>query len=265
MALGTRLRRRGLAAAIVMIVAACSGQGEQTADGEYFQQYLDWIAFGNPDTSAETRMFEVEQHYLSDCMAEAGFDYTPLRDPRQVSTERPNYFDSTFVKTYGFGIVKSRDDLTILDEETVNDQLFASLSSEAQLSYSNAMSGTDGVSGCRATAAADARTELGVDSVYNSFEEVSSRIGSDERVLDATATWSTCAADVGYEFSSLSSLVDALWAEYDALQSTSDLADFRAREMKIAAALLGCNQTWKAALDKVTEEYLLDALDTRNP
>ena len=94
-------------------------------------------------------MFEVEQHYLSDCMAEAGFDYTPLRDPRQVSTERPNYFDSTFVKTYGFGIVKSRDDLTILDEETVNDQLFASLSSEAQLSYSNAMSGTDGVSGCQ--------------------------------------------------------------------------------------------------------------------
>ena len=40
---------------------------------------------------------------------------------------------------------------------------------------------------------------------------------------------------------------------------------FAAREMKIAAALLGCNQTWKAALDKVTEEYLLDALDTRNP
>lgn len=238
--------------ALALTIAACSG-GSNGDDGptevqagpldEFFEQmYGDW-----DEDESNRQMMEVEE-ITADCMAELGFEYTPV----DYSTQGGVSFSSDdldvewgsreFAEQYGYGATTdpwSDQEMPEPDpgDEWVdpNQEYVESMSESEQTAYYAALYGeqtfdenadpdepiewdwTQG--GCSGKAQHEVY-EVGTGMDDDSFQALQEEMNtmwesmmSDPRIAEATAEWGACMADAGY--SGLASTEDAQNLIYD--------------------------------------------------
>ncbi len=140
-------------ASIALIATACGGGSSGSAAGddegptsfediEYESPIADFLGqdldFDNEDSQAEfeDQAREVEQKVAA-CMAEEGFEYTPVDQSQFTETatngEELPYFSDEWVAKYGFGITTQRFSQSMLNDELVgyDDSMVVSTESEA--------------------------------------------------------------------------------------------------------------------------------------
>jgi hypothetical protein len=164
------------------------------------------------------------------CMKTAGFSYVavpPEQNAKGKFSDAFNLPPDKFAEQYGYGI-STIDWSKAGDEDTnPNTKIRNALSPAAQKAYDKALNGPNATGngavviqggddggpsssggadlGCRGKAVkqvyGDARGKVDFkkfDSLFKDIQALQKRIDSDQRVVDATSTWSDCMADAGH-------------------------------------------------------------------
>lgn len=242
----TRTARAFLLATIVAVgVAGCGGgnggsDGDDKKDGESASGYelgpLDEFyeaAYGEWDEDESVRQSNRVEELVAECMAEQGFDYTPVDqsqyygdswEPEELDVE---WGTIEFAEQYGYGITTnpwdrgSEEDAAAEPEfEDPNQEYVESMSEGEQQAYYEALWGvqedievTDEgdeaeyeydwkTAGCQGAAQHEV-FEGGeeADEFADLNEEMSAiweTVESDPRIAELNTTWASCMADAGH-------------------------------------------------------------------
>jgi hypothetical protein len=160
------------------------------------------------------------------CMKTAGFDYVavpPEQNAKSKFTDAFNLPPDKFAQQYGYGISTIDWSKAGDDDTNPNTKIRSALSPAAQKAYDKALNGPNATGngavviqgpskngqqdlGCRGKAveqvygkgqdrAADFKK---FDSLFKDIQALQKRIDADQRVVDATSSWSDCMADSGH-------------------------------------------------------------------
>ncbi|MFI5691445.1 hypothetical protein ACIA58_06360 [Kribbella sp. NPDC051586] len=164
------------------------------------------------------------------CMKAAGFDYVavpPEQNAKSKFTDAFNLPPDKFAQQYGYGISTIDWSKAGDDDSNPNTKIRAALSPAAQKAYDKALNGPNAtgngtvvVQGSGGGPASTGQQDLGCrgkaveqvygkgedraadfkkfDSLFKDIQALQKRIESDQRVVDATSTWSDCLADAGH-------------------------------------------------------------------
>ncbi len=201
---------------LALVIAACgSDGGEPREDPESLDDYFGAIGFGSQ--AEQNRL--IEEATVA-CMAEEGFEY-------QASALSPFTFEddefpsdpAEFRRQFGYGAAPVLLIAPFIADETTEDpnaSYYDSLSPEEQAAYDEALYGpqldpdelTDQfipTEGCLITATQSVVGNFQVlFDLQTKLEELRAEFDADPRIVEVTADWSTCMAEAGYTYSTLS-------------------------------------------------------------
>lgn len=261
------MRRLLVMIAVVMLVAAC-GQGggdstQDTSDGdggstttepgesggeESLAAFFGYDSANPEEQEAQWRDEEARrQELIRACMAEEGFDYTPVKQPEgNFQTWTPED-EEEMVRTQGFGITTwygNEDQFEGDFEEWVdpNQEMIDAMSETEREAYYEALWGSEEEQMEGATTEVDPETgeEYQVfegdffgagcegeasEEIYGDqsggqdlweelgpeMEAMYERVQADPRIVELDEEWSKCMADAGYEYESQNQMYETIY------------------------------------------------------
>jgi hypothetical protein len=189
--------------ALVMVVTdACAGDHRDSS--------ADWVAvaLGGGDPFLVDRAVEAE---IAECMSERGWKYTPLPIP-MITRPRDELDDR---RRRGFGIsidADDRDDLFEAHGDDPNAAYVAALSEHARVQFITALN--DPSDGCAVTATDTiaSTTRRFMQQLPDELRDLidAYNLGTDRRLLPASAAWAACMSDAGFRWSTRTEMFDEL-------------------------------------------------------
>jgi hypothetical protein len=281
-----------IALAATLTLAACGGEPEPEPtpteeDGPLATLLLDYLG----DWSGEdiTRQLARAEERIAECMAEQGFEYTPV-DYTALDLDLTgddlglDWGSKEFAEQYGYGITTN----PLLGEDAEappdpNAEYVAAMSPSERDAYDTALYGEhyaetmepDGLEagydwqerGCTGRAQQELIAgDEGQDDQFSALQEdlvtMLAAIDADPRLNQVNADWSVCMADAGYpDLDQVGDADTALTAEVAALQEAppdvAALDELTAREIDTAVADAECRDEvgYDAARRAVDTEY----------
>jgi hypothetical protein len=274
-----------------------AGQSVNGREWDPIEVFLGLDASGEPSEEDLAKERQAEE-FIQSCMQAEGFTYIP-RDPA-ASTDRPtdgpwSLPPAQFAATYGYGITTINRDNGSQGNDDPNAAAVEAMSITEKRAYYHALYGdfvtiddngdltkrpreegtTPTTSGDKSCSQKADEAVFGVrdepdpsaDNPFSALEgelqAMSDRIRADQRLVDATTTWSDCMADAGYP--GYSDIKDAIFAVDTRatellgpdLEQTPDpqaLTDLRAFEIAVATADFSCRGDYDAVRKTVTDQ-----------
>lgn len=214
-------------------------------DADLLSRVYSGLEVGTPDEVAAAFTGQVSPNEIASCMAQASFQYEP--DDPLAGDPRWTMSPEEFASQYGLGILAQATGQ--YPSVTGPNQAYVSSLSEGQrVAYTASLDacstgdvGTDGLRFLNAYQAA--------------FEQYRGLVTTDERVVDATATWSACMAAAGFDYDNPEQMRSTFW---DAFSLSGDELEQRFNEeIAVAVANLPC----EAAYTQTVREVAADRLD----
>lgn len=262
--------RRILAIIVIMMVLAACGQGGGTSNGgttdgdsatstteadesDGPETMADFFGYGSEDPEEQQAKWRDEearrQELIRACMAEEGFDYTPVQQPEESFTVFEPGDEEETVRTQGFGITTwygNEDQFSgpEVEWEDPNQEMVEAMSETEREAYYAALWGTEEEqmedakteidpetgeeityyegfgAGCEGKASeeiwgdqsetGDLWEELGPE-----MEAMYERVQADPRIADLDQEWSECMADAGYEYESRNKMHETIFEDFD--------------------------------------------------
>ena len=229
----------------VLVLAACGGGSDEKDAGQTPQptsgadnQQIGREEFGMTEEQL-VNAIEAGESRIAECMADAGFEYTPIdsetfRDAMDARGTVSGLSDEEFVAQYGYGIttLPPTSDFRFGEE---NQAIFDDLSSEDQVAYGRTLLGENTqatyvnmleaedflpAGGCTETAIKEVYTEEQLSpSFFNPFDAL---VEQDPRMIAAQQAWSECMAEDGYDYEMQGDPEDEFVERLDALTGGAD-------------------------------------------
>lgn len=277
-----------LAAALCLLAAACGG-GD---DGGTNASALDL-----PDEQDFQAHERAVQDALRDCMADEGFEYVPI-DPSSMHVQLAGPGDrppADFREKYGYGIStmigEEPPDGKVEGDDDPNAAIRDALSEEDLAAYNRALYGDmasamgdgsevrihigpDGAvsgggsegemvspedTGCFGTAQESVQGDGAFDpEVGRAFMEVEDRVRTDARMVEATAAWSSCMRDAGFDYESPRDIHEDIEQRLEALRGPDDAEGNPTGDEAGLARLQDEERATAKADDECWEEHLQD-------
>lgn len=246
-----------------MLLAAC-GQGGTSTDSSTDGDDQTEDATGGGDGSladffgyASEDPQEAQAQYLDDearrqelirtCMAEEGFDYTPVVPPEESFQVWSPGDEEEFAKTEGFGITTWYGNEDSFDRgmewEDPNQEMVEAMSETEQTAYYEALYGTEEEQMEGSTTEIDPETGeeymtsegygFGCDGeasteIYGDFSQTSDlweeigpemealyeRVAADPRVVELDEEWAACMSDAGFEYESRNQMYETVYEDF---------------------------------------------------
>lgn len=267
------LVRSSALCALVVLAAACGG-GAQEESSPTDAAGSDPLLAGLLDgKSFEEAQFDVEKQ-VQQCMTALGWEYTAVApstegmgmgggiDSADMDTfaAESGYGVSTFAATDGVVATGAGD-----QGSDPNAAYVSKLSTSEQTAYYDDLYGTPPAdadpsapiepAGCYGEASAAVFGEGAFEKLNDQFNEVSSRMASDQRMTDAYAKWSACMSAAGYTYSNPSEPYEDFAGRLSALGAQPDpaaLQALQAEEIATAKADRACAKD--ADLDELQQK-----------
>ncbi len=245
--------------AAVAVLAGCSGDAPApvaSVEPGPLDQMAELLAYGDEDET-ELRI----QEHVAACMAEAGFEYVPVRTGLDLELAEPEEEPGTlaFAERWGYGAsTDPYGQVAALAQATAprdpNEAIVAAMGEAELEQYTLALWGPQDQDepveperqGCQGWARHEvevAESALGTarETYLRGARESWESAYADPRVAEAAARWSSCMADAGYpDLATPQAAAEAAYARWNA--ATDDAARAEAREVEIAMAVadVGC-------------------------
>lgn len=260
--------RRLLAVIVTVTLLAACGQGggtstDDTGDGDSGtstteaiesdgeETLADFFGYGSDNAEEAQAQYQDEearrQELIRACMAEEGFDYTPVLPPEESFQVFGPENEEERVKTQGFGITTWYGNEEMfggdIDWEDPNQEMVEAMSESEQQAFYEALYGTEEEQMEGATTEVDPETGeeitmmegFGVGCEGEASEEIwgdqsqtqdlwqelepemtamYERIEADQRVADLNEGWSACMADAGHEYESRNRMYETVFEDF---------------------------------------------------
>jgi len=237
-----------VAASTVLVLAGCSDSAETEYDlpvGPISEQVGD--QFHQDVGEAANALLELK---VAECMRAQGFDYQ-IPAPRD---DVPAWGTLEFAQTYGYGITTWADLPQAEASQPPSDEAYqAALWGEADPDETATTPWVPG--GCRGQALT--QTGLLDSTIVQDLDDLARQAVDDERVVTAQASWATCMADAGYDYTTgeqaQASIVDRASADGQPLTGAA-LTALRTEEIATAVADYGCSTDLRRAKATVVAE-----------
>ena len=226
---------------------------DTTTDGGDDDSLADFFGYGDDDPEgAQARYREEEaerQELIRTCMAEEGFDYTPVTPPEDSFQVWGPEDEEERVRTQGFGVTTWYGNEDQFDQgvewEDPNQEMIDAMSESEQTAYYEALWGSEEEQMEGATTEVDPETgeEYQVfegwgagcegeasEAVYGDqssadelWQELSpemdamyERIQADPRVVEFEETWAACIAEAGFGYESREDMYNEVYEDFQA-------------------------------------------------
>ncbi|MFT4136150.1 hypothetical protein [Microbacterium sp.] len=275
-----------VAALIALVLSGCAGDKTDTSSADAWKSsplnaYLSAVWGGDLSEEEQARTLAEQQKKVEElvatCMAEEGFDYTPVDYSDQFSTGSAEEWDPDsreWVAQYGYGAVNSpgKEEAEQAVEEVTdpNQEYVESLSESEQAAYSEALYGPppseeelgeDGAiewnwetAGCQGAAQheVNAVQDIWSDDEFadlrQAMEKLWEDVENDPARAELDAEWASCMADAGYD--GFTKQQDAAQSIYDALNELNAEAPQPAE----GASVEEIDAQWKAYEDELEKK-----------
>lgn len=187
---------------------------------------------------------------VATCMAAAGFDYTPEAAPEeQVAGDvRYSMTPEQYAATYGLGITGWELGLIPPIDPPRNQPALSALDEAGRTAFARSEAQ------CREQFDPDDDRWEWSDAVNVAVDLFRAVIDTDERVLNALATWQSCMAAAGYEFETPMAMRESLYARMN--NTDEALTQIFDDEVRIAVANVSCEADYEAVRrDVITERF----------
>lgn len=260
-------RRLLVMIAITTLLAACGtgggGSNEGTAEGDTStteatgssdaDTLAEFFGYNEEDPEAAQARYQDEeaqrQELIRSCMAEQGFDYTPVSYPDSFVSYGPEDQEE-YVKTQGFGITTWYGNEEQFQEEAEefvdpNQEMVDAMSESEREAYYAALYGTEEEQMEGATTEIDPETGEEItyhegygagcegeasEEIYGNpgdtqdlwedlqpqMDQMYERIQADPRVVEFNEEWSSCMAEAGYEVESREKMWETVYEDFQA-------------------------------------------------
>jgi hypothetical protein len=238
-----------------LIASGCSTSGSASAEEETLASFMGWDDVDEAASEAQWREQDAEiQEAIRACMAEAGFEYTPVDQTGSV-TVYDEQDEEERVRREGFGITTWHGELgesiqaAIPDEEEEfhdpNWDRVEAMSESEQQAYYEALHGSEEEQRENATIEVDPETgeEIGWSNVgfgggcdgeaheaayggdggqdlweelQPAFDEMYARVEADPRMVEHNAAWSACMAEAGFDHASAQQMHETVFEDFEA-------------------------------------------------
>jgi len=256
-------RRTVCLATLMMVLAACGGStdsdtsttaAEATATSTAAnadESLASFLGFGNPDdpaaAEAESRRQQMDiEESIRLCMAEQGFEYTPVTPPDGAFTTFDPEDEAERVATEGFGISTwygNEEMDTSMTWEDPNQERVDAMTPAEQEAYWAALHGaesdldqeveidpetgeemyvTSGFGGgCQGVAYEEAYGDMDAtqdlwEELEPAFEALSARMEADPRIVELNAEWAACMSEAGYTYESREAMYEDVYETFQA-------------------------------------------------
>ena len=261
--------RRFLVMVVAMTLLAACGQGGGTSTGETTdgdaatstteaaetdgpETMAEFFGYGSEDPEEQQAQWRDEearrQELIRACMAEEGFDYTPVQQPEDSFQVFGPEDEEESVRTQGFGITTwygNEDQFSGPEVEWVdpNQEMVEAMSESEQEAYYAALYGSEEeqmegatteidpetgeeytmVEGYGAGCEGEASEEIWGDQSQTQglWEELEpdmtamyERVEADPRTVELNDEWSACIADAGYEYESRNDMWESVYEDF---------------------------------------------------
>lgn len=263
------MRRLLTIAAAVTLLTACgtgggtSGDGddgaaegdtsttsaEQDSGGE--ETLADFFGYGSDDPEEAQARFRDEearrQELIRACMAEEGFDYTPVMPPDSSFQAFGPGDEEEMARTQGFGITTWYGNEEQFEQdmewEDPNQEMIESMSDSERDAYYEALHGTEEEqmegsttetdpetgeemtviegfgAGCEGEASEEvygdqSETQELWEELQPEMEALNERIEADPRMVEYNEEWSACMAEAGFEYESRQQMFESIFEEF---------------------------------------------------
>lgn len=210
---------------------------------------------------------------VADCMRAIGFSYIPnLEEPSSPDSSLP---PREWVAKYGFGATTRLEgpELVVPDP---NLEFMNNLAPTERENYRTALFGSPTTSGCRQNAetAVIAPRDKAIQAIQAPLSEFTSEQSDHPVVRRAETRWAECAAAAGLPtarrdaagiaqqiFNSRLADLKAPDGSYD----SANLAALQAEERSLALRLFECDESYRAEVRPVTDQFLASWIDRHKP
>lgn len=257
--------RRVLAVIATLTLLAGCGQGDgtsgstsdeatdSTASAASEPESLnDFFGFGSDDPEEAQAMYMDQearrQELIRACMAEEGFDYTPVTPPEDTFQVWDSDDEEEMVRTQGFGITTwygNEDDFRGSDVDWVdpNQEMVDAMSESEQQAYWEALYGSEEEQmegsvtevdpetgeeytysegygfGCDGEASTEiwgdqSKTQELWEELNPQMEDLYERVDADPRIAELNDDWSSCMAEAGYEYESMTAMYESIFDDF---------------------------------------------------
>jgi hypothetical protein len=249
----------------LVLVTACGGgdgsdteesgdTGTETTTGDDGEESLaDFFGYGDDDPeAAQARYVDEEstrQELIRACMAEEGFDYTPVQPPEDSFQVFGPEDEEERVRTQGFGVTTWYGNEEQFDRgiewEDPNQEMIDAMSESERTAYQEALYGTEEEQMEGATTETDPETGeeytmvegfgAGCDGeaseeVYGDQNQVNElweelgpqmeamyeRVQADPRIVDFNVEWAECMAEAGFDYESRDDMYETVFDDFQA-------------------------------------------------
>jgi len=257
------MRRLLTTIATMMVLVSC-GQGGGTTDGAADgpstsvgdastgeDSLADFLGYGTEDPEqAQAQYMDEEarrQELIRGCMAEEGFDYTPVMPPEDSFQAWNPEDEEEMVRTQGFGITTwygnedsfdpgiewedPNQEMVEAMSETEREAFYAALYGSEEEQMEGSVTEIDPETGEEMTyyegfgfgCEGEASEEIWGDQsqTQDLWEELSpemdamyQRVEADPRVVELNEEWSACMADAGFEFESRNQMYETVFEDF---------------------------------------------------
>lgn len=264
---------RGLTVAIMIVFAAAPSAIACTDSSSHVESTESVLTPISVEAFKSER--EAVEQELQRCLAARGFRYVPVPVSEfaaaATAASASAQGNADMIRQYGYGVAASMLDSFEQDAADPNAQMYADFTTEEQEAFREAMSGENGCLPAAESKLGVDRSVLLLDETRHLLDEIDDRIAGDERMIRATAGWSTCMHERGYEFLTRDDGPDAAGRALDDFISHDRAGEFpdddtrRAKldelvnqERKMASADIECAAPFQDIFDEVTDEYMED-------
>lgn len=262
------LRRYSAFVLTIALLTACGGGGgsagstedesgssttnsieESESGGE--ESLMDFFGGGDDPEAAQAQYMDQEsqrQELIRACMAEEGFDYTPVTPPEESFQAFGPDDEEDYVREQGFGITTwygNEDQFSgpEFEWEDPNQEMVEAMSESEQEAYYEALYGSEedqmeGATtetdpetgeeytvvpgfgaGCEGEASEEvygdpAETEALWEELNPAMEELQERIQADPRVVEFNEEWSECMAEAGFDFEDQQQMYETIFEDF---------------------------------------------------
>ena len=226
---------------------------ETTTDGGEDDSLADFFGYGDEDPEAAQARYREEeadrQELIRTCMAEEGFDYTPMTPPEESFEVWSPENEEERVRTQGFGITTWYGNEDQFDEgvewEDPNQEMIDAMSETERTAYYEALWGSEEEQMEGATTEVDPETgeeyqvtegwgagcegeaseavygdQAAVDELWQDLspemDAMYERIQADPRIVEFEETWSACVAGAGFEYESREDMYNEIFEDFQA-------------------------------------------------
>ncbi len=256
-------RPLSIAFALVLLAACSHSESPSTNARSFRERYGEAIA-GVLGPDEEFRVLfdvaRVSDQKVRECMTEAGFDYPSAINVVSDSLEPPSgsLSDREWVKTYGFGVSTTFENVTVASAEDPVTSFLDSLSAPERGALLEQL-GDVGSGGCLDQGNEQALRELGLDNVQATYNELPD-LSQIAEVVAAEQEWGVCSRRAGVRSEGLLELIGTFSSRLQALplDDEAGLSALKTEEVATALAVFDCTKTRNAIVTEVVAGLILN-------